>query len=144
MSQARAPADADMADQATPSGWTVGWTSFAGVMMMIQGMMWVVSGLVALLNDEFFVVSQEYVFRFDATSWGWIHLVLGIVIAAAGSGVMSGAVWARTVGVVIASSAALMAFAWMPWYPVWAAVFLVASGSVIWSLTVHGRDMSRI
>lgn len=136
------PTDHDVPATDTRSGWAVGWTAFAGVLMLLLGAWWMLAGLVALFNDEFFVVTQEYVFQFDTTTWGWVHLVLGGVIAAAGLGVYSGAVWARTVGVVLASLASLVAFAWIPWYPVWGIVFLVTSVAVIWALTAHGRDIA--
>lgn len=133
--------DYETSATSTPSGWVMGWTAFAGILMVIQGTWWLTAGFIALLNDEFFVVTQEYVFRFDVTTWGWIHLLLGGVIVAAGAGVFSGAVWARTVGVIIASFAALVAFAWLPWYPLWAVMFIVASVAVIWALTAHGAEM---
>jgi hypothetical protein len=125
-----------------PSGWAIGWTVFAGVMMLIQGFWWVLAGLVALVNDEFYVVGNEYVFQFDATTWGWIHLLLGIVIILAGLGLFTGAVWARTVGVILAAVAMLVAFAWLPWYPIWAVLLIIVSGAVIWALTAHGRDIA--
>lgn len=125
-----------------PSGWAVGWTAFAGVMMIIQGCWWILAGFIALVNDEFYVVGQEYIFQFDTTTWGWIHLLVGIVILAAGLGLFSGAVWARTVGVIMAGIAMLVAFAWLPWYPIFALLFIVVSASVIWALTAHGRDIT--
>lgn len=125
-----------------PSGWAVGWTVFAGIMMIIQGCWWLVAGLIALVNDEFYVIGQEYVFQFDVTTWGWIHLLIGAVVVAAGLGLFAGRVWARTVGVVIAGIAMLVAFAWLPWYPVFALLFIVVSASVIWALTAHGRDIT--
>jgi hypothetical protein len=130
--------------QAEPSGWAIGWTVFAATMMLIQGVWWVMAGLVALFNDEFFVVTPEYVFQFDATTWGWIHLVVGVLILAAGVALYSGAVWARTVGVIMAVIAMVAAFAWLPWYPLWAVLLIVISVGVIWALTAHGRDVTSV
>ncbi len=123
------------------SGAAVGWTVFAAWMMILVGGWWVLAGLVALFNSDFFVVTQEYVFQFDATSWGWIHLILGFLTLAAGFGLFSGAVWARTVGVTLGFITTLVAFAWLPWYPIWAVLLIIAAVSVIWALTVHGRDI---
>jgi hypothetical protein len=106
------------------------------------GVWWIISGIVALANDTFLVVGQDYLFQSDITTWGWIHLILGIVILLAGFYLFSGAVWARTVGVAVAVVWALIAFVWMPRYPVWAMAFLVVSIFVIWALTVHGRDIT--
>ena len=124
-----------------PSGWAVGWTAFAAIMMSMMGLWWAMAGLVAIIDDEFFVVTQEWIFKFDVTAWGWIHLILGIVVLVAAFGLFSGAVWARTVGVIIAVLAGLVAFAWMPYYPLWAILFVAVSISVIWALTAHGRDI---
>jgi hypothetical protein len=125
-----------------PSGWAIGWTAFAGIMMIMMGILWVISGLVAIFNDEFYVVTQNWIFQFDVSTWGWIHLILGAVILASGFGLFSGAVWARIVGVIIAFIAGLVAFTWLPYYPVWGIIFIVISIGVIWALTVHGRDIT--
>ena len=126
------------------SGWAVGWTAFAGIMMIMMGGWWIITGLVAILNNEFYVVTQQWIFRFDVTSWGWVHLILGIVILLAGFGLFSSAAWARIVGVIIAVLAGLAAFAWLPWYPVWAIIYIAVSVAVIWALTAHGRDITEV
>ena len=123
------------------TAWRSGLSTFAGIMMMVLGGWWIIAGLVALFNSEFYVVTREYIFQFDVTTWGWIHLLLGIVILLAGFYLFTGAVWARTVGVIVAVLWALVAFAWMPWYPIWAIAFLAVSIFVIWALTAHGRDI---
>lgn len=124
-----------------PSGWAVGWMMFASIMMIVMGAWWIITGIVAIAKDEFFVITQEWIFEFDVTAWGWIHLILGIVILAAGFGLYTGQVWARTVGVILAVVAALVAFAWMPYYPIWGIIFVAVSVAVIWALTAHGRDI---
>ena len=111
-------------------------------MMVLGGAWWIMAGIVALVNDTFYVVGNEYIFQFDVTTWGWIHLLLGIVILFAAYGLFSGAVWARTVGVIIAVVWALFAFAWLPWYPLWAILLITISVFVIWALTAHGRDLA--
>ena len=125
-----------------PSGWAIGWTIFAAFMMIMIGGFHVVAGLVANVNDEFYAVTKEYVFQFDASSWGWIHLIVGIVVLLAGFGLFSGAEWARTVGVIMALVSAFGGFAWLPWYPIWGIVIIAIAVSVIWAPTAHGRDMS--
>jgi hypothetical protein len=125
-----------------PSGWAIGWTAFAGIMMIMMGILWVISGLVAVFNDEFYVVTQNWIFQFDVSTWGWIHLILGAVILASGFGLFSGAVWARIVGVIIAVISGLVAFTWLPYYPVWGIILIAISIGVIWALTVHGRDIT--
>jgi hypothetical protein len=127
-----------------PSGWAIGWTYFAGFMMIVIGAFHAIAGLSSILNDELFVLTQEYVFKFDTSTWGWIHLILGIVIVLAGFGVFSGAVWARTVGVILAVISAIVAFAWIPWSPIWSIVLIAIAVAVIWALTAHGRDVTAL
>ena len=129
-------------DALQTSGGAVGLTALAGILMFMLGGWWIIAGLVAIVNDDFYVVTQEWIFEFSTTSWGWIHLILGIVVLFAGIGVFSAAVWARTVGVILAGISGLVAFAWLPYYPVWAILFVTLSVFVIWALTAHGRDIT--
>lgn len=119
----------------------VGFTVFAAVMMIIGGIMQAMQGLVALVNDTFYVVGEEYLFQFDVTSWGWIHLLLGIVVGLAGFALLSGATWARAVAVVLASLAIVANFLWLPYYPLWSMVLIALDVFVIWAVTVHGQDI---
>jgi hypothetical protein len=119
-----------------------GWVMFAGVVMVIVGVFQAIAGLAGIIEDEFYVLGREYVFEFDATAWGWIHLVIGLVVLLAGFGVFSGNVLARTVGVIMAGLSMLAAFMWLPWYPVWAIVIIAIDIAVIWALTVHGRALA--
>ena len=125
-----------------PSGWAVGWTLFASIMMIMMGAWWIITGIIAIAEDSFFVITQEWVFEFDVTAWGWTHLILGIVILAAAFGLYTAQVWARTVGVILGVISALIAFAWMPYYPIWGIIFVAVSIAVIWALTAHGRDIT--
>jgi hypothetical protein len=136
-----------MSHETTPgatdySSWAVGWAGFAGVMLIIIGVMDVIQGLVALINDDFFVVTQEFIFEFNVTTWGWIQLILGVVLIASGVGIFSANVLARTVGVIIAGLAAIINFAWLPYYPVWSIIVIAICIAVIWALTAHGRDIA--
>ena len=125
----------------TPSSWAVGWTFFASTMMILIGIFHAIAGLIAILDDEFYLTTRNYVLQFDTTQWGWIHLIFGILIALAGAYLLTGAVVARIVGVVMALISATAGFAWLPYYPVWGVVFIAVAVSVIWALTAHGRDI---
>jgi hypothetical protein len=129
-----------MNDQA--SGWAVGWTAFAGIMMIVGGIWWVIIGLIALVNESFYVVTEEYIFQFNVTTWGWIHLLLGILVTVAGFYLFTGAVWARIIGVGVAILWMIAAFAWLPYSPVWGIALLAIAVFIIWALTVHGRDIA--
>jgi len=124
------------------SSWAVGWAGFAGAMLIMVGIMDIIQGLVAIFNDEFYVIGQEWVFEFDVTAWGWIHLLWGLVLIASGVGIFSGNVLGRTVGVIAAGLAVIVNFAWLPYYPVWSIIVIAMSIAVIWALTAHGRDIA--
>jgi hypothetical protein len=124
------------------SSWAVGWAGFAGIMLIMIGMFDVIQGLVALFNDEFYVVTQEWVFEFDITAWGWIQLILGVILIASGVGIFSGHVAGRTVGVIAAGLAAIVNFAWLPYYPIWSVIIIAVCVAIIWALTAHGRDIT--
>jgi hypothetical protein len=128
-------------DQREPSGWAIGWITFAAFMMIMIGAFHVIAGLVAIVDDTFYVAGRQYIFQFDRTTWGWIHLLLGILVFLAGIGLFSGAIWARTVGVILALISAIAAFAWLPYYPIWGVIILTMAVAVIWALTAHGRDL---
>lgn len=125
-----------------PSGWAIGFSAFAGSMMLMIGFFHVTAGLAALFRNEIYAVTPNYIFNFDVTTWGWVHLLVGIVVLLAGFGVFTGAVWARTVGVVIAVLSAIANFAFLPYYPLWATLIIAVDVAVIWALTAHGRDIA--
>jgi hypothetical protein len=127
----------------TYSEGAVAITAAAGVLMVLIGTMHAIQGLVALANDDFYVVGQEYVFEFDVTTWGWIHLIGGAIVLGAGIALFRGSVWARTLAVVIASISILLNFMWLPYYPLWSLVVIAFDMFVIWAVTVHGRDIAQ-
>jgi hypothetical protein len=124
------------------SGGAVALTATAGIVMVMVGFFHAIQGLVALVNDEFLVVGEDYVFKFDLTTWGWIHLIGGVVVGLAGIALFQGAVWARTVAVIVACVSILASFLWMPYYPLWSMVVIGFDLFVIWAVTAHGRDIA--
>ncbi len=127
-----------------PSSGAVGWTMFAGFVMILVGSMHAIWGLVAIINDAFYTSVSEYFLKFNVSTWGWIHILAGVIFVLAGFGVFSGAVWARTVGVIMALVSAIANFASLPYYPIWAICMIAIDVAVIWALTVHGRDITEM
>ena len=122
-----------------------GWTVVAAVLMIVGGILAIFEGIAAIAKDDLFVRTANYAFRFNLSSWGWIHLILGIVIALAGFALFSGAVWARALGVVLAGLSLIANFLWLPYYPFWAFVLIAVNLFIIWALcagTVHDPDRS--
>jgi hypothetical protein len=119
------------------NAWAVGLALFAGAVMMTVGLFQFFQGLVALLDDSFFVVISNYTFEFDVTAWGWIHLIFGALLAVVGYAVVRGLLWARAVGIVLAGLSALANFLWIPYYPVWSVLLIALNVAVIWALCVY-------
>jgi hypothetical protein len=124
-----------------PSDAAVGLTVFAAVMMIMVGAFQAIQGVVALFNDTFYVVGQKWTFSFDITTWGWIQLLVGILLVGAGFFLFRGAVWARVVGVCVVAISAVLNFMWLPYYPLWGILVIALDVFVIWALTAHGRDI---
>ncbi len=124
------------------SGVAVGYLLFAAIMLVIVGILQILAGLVALVDDEFYVATSEWVFEFDVTAWGWIHIIGGVVLVLAGAGLFSGNLAARVVAVVVAAVSVIANFAWLPYQPVWSTIMIVLAIGVIWALTTHGHDLA--
>ena len=124
------------------SGVAVGFISFAGIVLILAGIFHVIDGIVGLFNNDFYVKTDNWVFKFNVTSWGWIHIILGIIAILAGVGLFSGAIWARTVAVIVAAVSIIANFVWLPYYPWWALLVIVLDFFVIWAVVLHGRDVA--
>ena len=103
--------------------------------MVTIGAFQAIAGLTAILNDDFFVVTRNYTFDLDVTAWGWIHLILGIVIAIAGVCLFAGKTWAAVIAMILAILSAIANFFFIPYYPFWAIVIIALDIWVIWALT---------
>ena len=124
----------------TDNAWASGLTVFAGVVMVISGVWHVLVGIAALVRDVVFVVTPGYVYTVDLTVWGWIYLLLGILVAVAGVAVFSGQVWARVVGIGLAGLSLLVNFVFLPHYPIWSLLAIALDVAVIWALAVYRRE----
>jgi hypothetical protein len=110
-------------------------------MMIMSGVFQALAGLVAIFENEFYVSTRNYLFQFDATSWGWIHLVVGLIMAFAGWGLLSGRTWARVVGITLAVISATANFLFIPYFPFWALLIITLDIFVIWAIAAHGGDL---
>ncbi|MEU4221836.1 hypothetical protein [Actinoplanes sp. NPDC026623] len=130
-----------LSDEPPATGW-VGFVIFGGIMLTMLGGFQIIEGLVALFNDEYFLVtSSGLVLTMDFTAWGWTHLLIGLVAVAAGIGVLSGQTWARVTGIVIAVLSALANMLFLAAYPVWSTIVIALDILVIYALAVHGREI---
>jgi hypothetical protein len=117
------------------SGWAVGGLAFAASILTLVGAFHIIDGLAALFNDDFFVVSRNYTFDLDTTAWGWIHLVLGVLMLAVGFGLFSQRPWAAVTAASLAILSAIANFFFIPFYPFWSILIIALDVWIIWSLT---------
>ncbi len=124
------------------SAWAVGYSVFAAVMLMMIGVFLYMAGLVGIIDDEFYVVTGNWVFEFDVTTWGWMQLIGGVLVVLAGMSVLKGHMYGRIIGTWVAAVSAVVNFAWLPYQPWWSILMIILSVAVIWALTVQGRDIA--
>lgn len=127
-----------------PSSWAIGWAMFAAIMLMMVGFFHIIAGIGGIATDTVYVANQDWVLEANVSTWGWIHLLWGIILVLCGVGIFTGNVFARTIGVIGAGLSAIASFAFLPYYPVWAIVIISIDVAVIWALTAHGRDIEML
>ena len=124
-----------------PTAWA-GWVVFGGVMLMMLGAFQIIEGLVALFDDGFYLVRPGgLVVDVNYNTWGWIHLIIGVVGVLAGLGLLVGNMAARIVGVAVAVLSAVVNLAFISAYPVWSAIMITLDVVVIYAIIVHGREL---
>jgi hypothetical protein len=112
----------------------------AAVFLLMAGLFQALMGLGAVIGPDYFVLTDQYVFRFNPTTWGWIHLIVGLIAIAVAIGIFTGASWARVAGIVIAALSALSAFTWLPYQPAWSILIIAIDFLVIWALYSYDPD----
>jgi hypothetical protein len=126
---------------AEPTVWA-GWVVFAGVMLMMLGAFQLIEGLVALFDDGFYLVRPSgLLVDVDYNTWGWVHLLIGVVGVLAGLGLIAGNMVARVVGGGAAFLSALVNLAFISAYPIWSAIMITIDVVVIYAIIVHGREL---
>ncbi|MGW2965046.1 DUF7144 family membrane protein [Streptomyces sp. NPDC001220] len=117
------------------SGATItGASSFAGILMMLSGPLSILMGAAGIAEDTLFAASR-YAYRFDLTAWGWIHLVIGVVLVVAGLGVLTDQSWGRGAGVAVAVISLITQFMFVPYYPLWSIPVMTLDLLILFALT---------
>lgn len=119
--------------------WT-GWIGFAAVMMVMIGAFNAIEGLAGLLTDDFYLVAPSSVLAFDLTAWGWVHTIVGVLVALTGAALLSGSAWARVITVVLLILNSVAQLAFIAVYPLWSLIVITLCVVVIWAVIVHGDD----
>ena len=141
-SHPRSPASGERYEPA-PTAWA-GWVVFGGVILIMLGTFQVIEGLIAVFDDGFFLVRPSgLVVSVDYNTWGWTHVIIGVVAALAGIGLLTGNMAARIVGVGVAFLSALVNLAFISAYPVWSVILITLDVIVIYAIIVHGGELKR-
>jgi hypothetical protein len=112
-------------------------TIFAGTVLAVVGLFQFFEGLSAVLKDDVYVATPNYIYEFDLTTWGWVHLVVGVVAIGVGVAILMGQSWAMVTGIVLATLSLLMQFLFIPWAPLWALVIIAVDMAIIWALAAQ-------
>ncbi|SFC74502.1 DUF7144 family membrane protein [Streptomyces aidingensis] len=115
-----------------------GVTIFAAVMLIVAGVLDILRGIMAIAEDDIFVATSDYIFQFDLTGWGWLHLILGALAVLVGFGLFGMALWARTAAVFIAGVLIIGNFLSIPYFPVWSLVAIALYAWIIWAVCTVG------
>ncbi|MEV5647973.1 hypothetical protein AB0L57_06950 [Nocardia sp. NPDC052254] len=124
-------------------GIAAGTSIGAAILLITVGVLSILEGISAVANDKLFVAGVEYVYQFDTTTWGWIHIVLGILLVIAALGLMTGTGWGRVTAITLAALSILANFLWLPYYPAWSILVIALNVVVIWAVATWqpGRDL---
>ena len=126
-----------------PAGGVVsGWIAFAGVVMIVLGLLDVMWGIAAIANDEIVVVGGNGALIFDITTWGWVQLILGVLVGLTGFGLLVGNPVARVLGIALLAINAVMQIVWFPAAPLWAFLMIILDVVIIYQLTVNWTEGS--
>jgi hypothetical protein len=120
-------------------GSAAGLNVFSAVMLLLAGLLDALRGVMGIADDDVFLRTPDYVFRFDMAGWGWIHLSLGVLAVLVGLALFRAAPWARFAGVAVAVFLVVASFLSLPYSPLWSVVVIALAGFVIWALCAVRR-----
>ncbi|MEV6324652.1 hypothetical protein AB0M45_26210 [Nocardia sp. NPDC051787] len=121
-------------------GIAAGTSIAAAILLLTVGVLSVFEGISAVAEDQLYIVGTDYVYKFDTTAWGWIHIVLGILLIIAALGLMTGATWARVTAICLAALSIIANFMWLPYYPAWSILVIALNIVVIWAIATWRPD----
>ncbi|MGW4068548.1 DUF7144 family membrane protein [Nocardia grenadensis] len=125
---------ASTADNSAKQAVATGTSIAAAALLLVAGFITLFQGISAAANDDVFVAGPNYVYELDLTSWGWIHIVFGILLILAGLALLTGALWARIVAIGLAALSIIVNFLWIPWYPLWSVLIIAIDIVIIWAI----------
>ena len=114
-----------------------GWVTFAGVIVLLAGVMNVIYGIAAIAESSFYAANTRFVFS-ELKTWGWIVTCLGVLQCLVALGIWARASWARWTGVAIAGLNAIAQLTFLPAYPWMTLAIFTLDVLVIYGLVAHG------
>lgn len=129
--------------ETTKSGW-VGWIVFAAVLMILHGLFQTFAGISAIFSDTYLLASVTGLYLFDATGWGWIHLIWGIIVVLAGFALLQGSTWARFLAVVVAGISTIPNLGFVNTYPIWSLIIVLIDILIIYAVVTHGQELKNV
>lgn len=129
-----APNQYDPNDDSTDA-WAGGISLAAAALLIVAGFLAFFQGIAAVANDDYLLVeTPEYIYAFNLTTWGWIHIVIGIIAVIVAIGIFAGQAWGRICGIIIACLSLIANFLWLPYTPWWSIIIIIIDVIVIWAL----------
>jgi hypothetical protein len=125
----------------TPARGLAGMVAFAGIMLALIGFMDILQGVTALFNDEYFAVRGGDLLVLDFTAWGWITLIWGVALVAAGFGLLSGRGGARIFALIVVFINMLLQIAFLASYPIWSTIIIALDVFVLYALTARWDEV---
>ena len=119
-----------------------GWIGFAGILLLVVGSIDFMQGLIALFEDEYFVVTQSGYLVVDLTAWGWIMLIWGVLLVLAGLGLLSAQGWARWFAIVLVcvNFITQLGFLGNSQYPLWSLTVIALNIIILYALTARWSE----
>ena len=115
-----------------------GWVTFAGFMMIVAGFFQAISGLVAIFKSSVYLVTSNHLLVLDYKQWGWVHLIVGIVLLLSSASLFAGRLWGRIVAITLATISAILNFSFIWAYPVWSILIIALDVMVIYAVAMYG------
>ena len=108
--------------------------TLAGVLLLISSGFWMLQGLAAVADDEFYAEGTEYLYRFDVQAWGWFHIVMAVITCVVSIGILMRRSWGQLAGMVVVSVSMISNFAFLPQYPLWGMTIIALDVVIVWAL----------
>jgi hypothetical protein len=126
--------DASRGQHSVRQGIAAGTSIAAAILLFVVGVLSVLEGISGIAADRLLVVGADYVYKLDTRSWGWIHVVVGVVLVVAAVGLLMGTTWGRVAAMVVAAVSIVENFLWLPYYPAWSILIIALDVVVIWAV----------